>query len=101
MAYSLPLITGKQRDVRFCCLICQKVFHQYGLAIFTESESFNVHYMNMLNHKISKNGGNMLNIVFMGTPDFAKESLKQVYEKGYNNKARIKMYIRSIEVASL
>ena len=26
----------------------------------------------------------MLNIVFMGTPDFAKESLKQVYEKGYN-----------------
>ena len=24
-----------------------------------------------------------------------------LYEKGYNNKARIKMYIRSIEVASL
>ena len=26
----------------------------------------------------------MLNIVFMGTPDFARESLKQLYEKGYN-----------------
>ena len=26
----------------------------------------------------------MLNIVFMGTPDFAKESLKAIYEAGYN-----------------
>lgn len=26
----------------------------------------------------------MLNVVFMGTPDFAKESLKSVYEAGYN-----------------
>ena len=26
----------------------------------------------------------MLNIVFMGTPDFAKESLKAIYEVGYN-----------------
>ena len=26
----------------------------------------------------------MLNIVFMGTPDFAKESLKSIYEAGYN-----------------
>ncbi len=26
----------------------------------------------------------MLNIVFMGTPDFAKESLKSVYDAGYN-----------------
>lgn len=26
----------------------------------------------------------MLNVVFMGTPDFAKESLKAVYEAGYN-----------------
>lgn len=26
----------------------------------------------------------MLNIVFMGTPDFAKESLESIYEKGHN-----------------
>ena len=26
----------------------------------------------------------MLNIVFMGTPDFAQESLKSIYEAGYN-----------------
>ena len=26
----------------------------------------------------------MLNIVFMGTPDFAKESLKSIYEAGHN-----------------
>ena len=29
----------------------------------------------------------MLNIVFMGTPDFAEESLKAVYEAGYNIEA--------------
>ena len=26
----------------------------------------------------------MLNILFMGTPDFAKESLKEIYNKGHN-----------------
>ena len=26
----------------------------------------------------------MLNIVFMGTPDFARESLKAIYEAGHN-----------------
>ena len=26
----------------------------------------------------------MLNVVFMGTPDFAKESLEAIYNKGYN-----------------
>ena len=26
----------------------------------------------------------MLNIIFMGTPDFARESLKAVYNAGYN-----------------
>ena len=26
----------------------------------------------------------MLNILFMGTPDFAKESLEAVYKAGYN-----------------
>ena len=26
----------------------------------------------------------MLNILFMGTPDFAKESLEEVYNNGYN-----------------
>ena len=26
----------------------------------------------------------MFNVLFMGTPDFAKESLEQVYNSGYN-----------------
>ena len=29
-------------------------------------------------------GIKMLNILFMGTPDFAKESLEAVYNAGYN-----------------
>ena len=29
----------------------------------------------------------MLNIVFMGTPDFAKESLEAIVNNGYNVKA--------------
>ncbi len=34
--------------------------------------------------KITKRRQYMLNIVFMGTPDFAKESLEAIYEKGHN-----------------
>ena len=30
-----------------------------------------------------------MNIVFMGTPDFAVESLKRIYESGHNIKAVI------------
>ena len=26
----------------------------------------------------------MLNIIFMGTPDFARESLKAIYNEGHN-----------------